>query len=64
MAGPVEQVGEIGPCPRCGAEVMTKTTIPVLGAGGEGVDHVCKTCARTLVVVGGEAREPAPPTEA
>jgi hypothetical protein len=39
---------------------MLKTTIPVLAAAGEGLDHVCRTCARSLVVVGGEPRPPAP----
>jgi hypothetical protein len=60
MAGPVEQVGEIGPCPRCGAEVLTKTTIPVLAADGVGLDYVCKVCARTLVLPDATPREPAP----
>lgn len=59
MAGPVEQVGEVGPCPRCGAEVLLKTTIPILRADASGVDHVCRTCARSLAVVGGVPRLPA-----
>jgi hypothetical protein len=59
MAGPVEQVGEIGACDRCGAEVMLKTTIPILGPDGTGTQHVCRPCARSLVVVG----SPEPPAE-
>jgi hypothetical protein len=59
MAGPVEQVGELGPCDRCGDEVMLKTTIPILGPDGTGTQHVCRSCARSLVVVAA----PSPPAE-
>jgi len=53
MAGPVDQVGALGPCPRCDTEVMLKTTIPILHVSGVGLEHVCQACARALVVVGG-----------
>lgn len=57
MAGPVEQIGVIVPCPRCGNEVMQKGMIP-LGAVDGVISYACVPCARTLVRTGaGEAEQ-------
>lgn len=49
MAGAgVKDAGEEAPCPACGASVLQKTMIPVLGVDGAGVRYLCVECARAL----------------
>lgn len=51
MAAPVEQVGVIIACPRCGNEVLQKSMIP-LGAVDRVISYACVPCARLLVRTG------------
>lgn len=51
MAGPVEQVGVVIACPRCGAEVLQKAMIPLAVTDGV-IAYACVPCARKLVVTG------------
>lgn len=49
MAGAgVKDAGEEVPCPSCGAQVLQKTMIPVLGADGTGMRYLCVECVRAL----------------
>ena len=46
-AGPVKDAGEEVACPSCGAQVLQKKMIPVLGDGGrERPAYLCVDCAR------------------
>ena len=54
MAAPVEQVGVIIACPRCGTEVLQKSMIP-LGAVDTVISYACVPCARLLVATGASA---------
>ena len=51
MAGPVEQVGVITPCPVCGTEVLQKTMIPLAVTDGV-ISYSCIPCAKKLVKTG------------
>lgn len=51
MAAPVEQVGVIVSCPKCGSEVLQKTMIP-LAVVESVIQYACVPCARTLVTTG------------
>ncbi len=48
MAGPVEQVGVITPCPVCAVEVLQKSMIP-LGVTDGVISYACVPCAKKLV---------------
>ena len=49
MAGAgVKDAGEEVLCPSCGAQVLQKAMIPVLGDDGVGVRYLCVECARAL----------------
>jgi predicted RNA-binding Zn-ribbon protein involved in translation (DUF1610 family) len=37
------------PCPGCGATVLQKAMIPLVGPDGTGIRYLCPACARELV---------------
>ena len=51
MAASVEQVGVIVACPRCGADVLQKTMIP-MGVTDSVISYACAPCARKLITTG------------
>lgn len=51
MAAPVEQIGVIVACPRCGTDVLQKTMIPLSVLDGV-IDYACVPCSRKLITTG------------